>query len=94
MQTLKRVDVAAPETFEGEPGLEPRSARMLGLAQDASRDVPSPALALQQRLFEELTADEADDDGRRWSPRATMLFCGVVSLTLWGAIALAASAFH
>jgi hypothetical protein len=94
MQNLKTID-ALPEAFDREIVFDPRPAPpALGLAQDTLAEVPSPALALQQRLFAELTAEDADDDGRRWSPRATMMFCGAVSLTLWGAIALAISAFH
>jgi hypothetical protein len=94
MQNLKTIDVTLPEAFEREIVFDPRPTPSLGLAKDSLAEVPSPALALQQRLFAELTAEDADDDGQRWSPRATMMFCGAVSLTLWGAIALAISAFH
>jgi hypothetical protein len=94
MQNLKRIDVAPLETLETQAPATPRPSTQVGLADGSQADIPSPALALQQRLLEQLNAEAAEDDGHRWSPRATMLFCGAVSLAAWGAIALAIAAFR
>ena len=96
MQNLKRIDIETLEPFEAQVTIPPRAGPSLGLADGATAEISSPALALQQRLLDQLNAEaEADaDDGRRWSPRATMLFCGAASLGVWGVIALAVAAFR
>ncbi|HEX4181219.1 MAG TPA: hypothetical protein VHY32_10550 [Caulobacteraceae bacterium] len=94
MQTLKQIDATSLEPFQPQVYPAPRSAPSVGLADGSESDIPSPALALQQRLLNELNAEADIDDGVRWSPRATMLFCGAGSLAAWGVIALAIAAFH
>jgi hypothetical protein len=54
----------------------------------------SPALALQGRLASQLAAQRSDDDGKRWSPRASLGLAGGASVLIWGAIALAISALR
>ncbi|HTX51223.1 MAG TPA: hypothetical protein VME40_17750 [Caulobacteraceae bacterium] len=46
----------------------------------------SPALELQSQLGDAFTEQSTPDDGRRWSPRATILLGGGGALTLWLAI--------
>jgi len=70
--------------------LEIRDAATAALSRDAN--VTSPARALQERLAEEWRPVETNDDGRRWSPRATLALSGGISLLLWGAIGLAIAA--
>jgi hypothetical protein len=94
MQPLKRSESTPAETFEPQAAEESQASRNLGVANGSQSEVPSPALALQQRLLDELNAEGFDDDGERWSPRATLLFCSAASLVLWGAIALGVAAFR
>jgi hypothetical protein len=95
MQNLKRVDVDSAVAFEAEAAFAPTLPPMkLSLADGPQAQAASPALALQQRLLNELNAEAADDDGVRWSPRATLLFCIGASACLWGVIALAIAAFR
>jgi hypothetical protein len=83
--------------LEIEPA--PRAARNTesnrrASAQPNGADV-SPALALQERLAAQLAAQPvADDDGKRWSPRATLSLAGGASLLIWGAVALAIAALR
>jgi hypothetical protein len=49
----------------------------------------SPARSMQEQASEERRAD-ADEAHRRWTPRATLAFCGGISLILWGALVLTA----
>ncbi|HEX4181988.1 MAG TPA: hypothetical protein VHY34_01885 [Caulobacteraceae bacterium] len=93
MQPLKRSDSTPAEMFEPKAAEESQASRNLGVANGSQSEVPSPALALQQRLLDQLNAEEFDD-GERWSPRATLLFCSAASLVLWGAIALGVAAFR
>jgi hypothetical protein len=95
MQNVMRVDVNSALAYEPETAFAPTlPPSPLSLADGSQGDVASPALALQQRLLDELNAEAADDDGVRWSPRATLLFCTAVSAGLWGVIALAITAFR
>lgn len=95
MQNLKRVDVDAASAYAPESSFAPTiPPTALGLVNGSQAQVASPALALQQRLLDELNAEAALDDGRRWSPRAMLLFCSAASLGLWGVIALAVAAFR
>jgi hypothetical protein len=94
MQPLKRSDSVPAELFEPKAAEESPASPSLGVANGSQPKVPSPALALQQRLLDQLNAEDFDDDGEKWSPRATLLFCSAASLVLWGAIALAVAAFR
>jgi hypothetical protein len=51
----------------------------------------SPALGLQSRLGDAFAAQPDADAGRRWSPRATLLFSGGLALIFW--LVLAAGAW-
>lgn len=46
--------------------------------------IPSPARNLQQIVEESWGQGEANASAHRWSPQATLLFTGSVSLLLWG----------
>ncbi len=94
MQNLKRIDVDSADLVGS--GSQPNLAPTLGLVDHSHSEVASPARVLQQRLMDHLNAEgvDIDDDGRRWAPRTTLLFCGGVSLALWGAIAVGIAAFH
>lgn len=70
--------------------VEIRAAARTPLSPDVN--MGSPARALQERLAEEWRPIETHDDGRRWSPRATLALGGGLSLLLWGAIGLAIAA--
>jgi hypothetical protein len=94
MQTLRKFDVDALDPREPDGDTLLNLKPILGLAGDAHAEALSPARVLQQRLLAEMAAEAEDDDGVRWSPRATMLFVCGVSLALWGAIALVVAAFH
>lgn len=96
MQNLKRIEIDSADLVELEPEVQPSPAPKLGLVDGSYLEVASPARVLQQRLVDHLNAEgvDLDDDGRRWAPRTTLLFCGGVSLALWGAIALGIAAFH
>ena len=94
MQNLKRVDVDAASAYAPESSFAATIPPTVGLINGSQAQVASPALALQQRLLDELNAEAVDDDGRRWSPRAMLLFCSAASLGLWGVIALAVAAFR
>ena len=96
MQTLRKFDVDAFDevAYEADPAPAAQVIGSLALAGDAHAGVASPARVLQQRLLEELAAEADDDDGVRWAPRTTLLFCGGVSFALWGLIALGFAAFH
>ena len=48
--------------------------------------------ALQTRLADDWTDPAAQVAQRRWSPRATLMFAGAVSLALWSVIGLATTA--
>jgi hypothetical protein len=86
-QTLNKSAAALPEAIEIERGQWPRPSPPIGLADESSLDIPSPARVLQQRLIDDLNDEAIEDDGRRWAPGVTLLFCAGVSLVLWGAIA-------
>ena len=60
-------------------------------AQVGDSPADSPARTVQERLAEDYRLVTDPDDGRRWSPRATLAFSGGMSLALWAAIALALS---
>jgi hypothetical protein len=92
MQTLRKIDVEAFDRIG--PEADTQLQLPLAVVGDSHAEIPSPARALQQRLLEDLAAEAGDDDGRRWAPRTTLLFCGGISLALWGAIALAIAAFR
>jgi hypothetical protein len=96
MQNLQRIDVDSARLIDPESDTLLNLKPTLGLAGGAHAEIPSPARVLQQRLIDHLDAEgvDLDDDGRRWAPRTTLLFCGGVSLALWGAIALGIAAFH
>jgi len=96
MQNLKKVDAGSPDPADSESETLLSLSPTLGLADGSHSDIPSPARALQQRLLDDLTAEgvDLDDDGRRWAPRTTLLFCGGVSLALWGAVAFGIAAFR
>lgn len=94
MQTLKRFDIDVLDPVEPAADAQPIFTPPVALADAFRPDVPSPARALQQRLLDEMKAEAMDDDGVRWAPRTTLLFCGGVSLALWGVIALGVAAFH
>jgi hypothetical protein len=95
MQNLKRVDYESADAFGPVSSFAPTlPPTPFALADGSQAAAPSPALALQQRLLEELAAEAADDDGVRWSPRTTMLFAGAVSLGLWGLLAGVVALFH
>jgi hypothetical protein len=61
------------------------------VAQARVGDAPadSPARTLQERLAEDYGALRGLDDGRRWSPRATLALSGGISLALWAGIGMA-----
>jgi hypothetical protein len=96
MQNLKRIDVDSADLAGSESEAQVNLAPALGLVDNSHSEVASPARVLQQRLIDHLSAEgvDLDDDGRRWAPRTTLLFCGGVSLALWGAIAVGIAAFH
>jgi len=96
MQNLKRIEVDSADLVEPESDVQRSPAPTLGLVDLSHFEVASPARVLQQRLVDHLNAEgvDIDDDGRRWAPRTTLLFCGVISLALWGVIAVAIAAFH
>ena len=96
MQNLKRVQIDPVDLVELESEVRPSPAPKLGLVDGSYLEVASPARVLQQRLVDHLNAEgvDIDDDGRRWAPRTTLLFCGGISLALWGAIAVGIAAFH
>jgi hypothetical protein len=58
-------------------------------AQDGDAPTDSPARAMQERLAEDYRFVTDPDDGRRWSPRATLALSGGISLALWAGVALA-----
>ena len=92
MQTLRKFDLDAFDDLPREADIP--AVAPLTLAGEAHAEVLSPARVLQQRLLEELAAEAGDDDGKRWAPRTTLLFCGGVSFALWGLIALGFAAFR
>lgn len=92
MQTLRKIDVEAFDRIGSEADTQLQLPLTVVGASHA--DIPSPARALQQRLLEDLAAEAGDDDGQRWAPRTTLLFCGGVSLALWGVVALGIALFH
>jgi len=96
MQNLKRIEVDSVDLVEPESETQLSPAPALGLVDGSHFEVASPARVLQQRLVDHLNAEgvDIDDDGRRWAPRTTLLFCGGISLALWGAIAVGIAAFH
>ena len=59
------------------------------MAEELDEGGPSPATALLDKVRVSLNPLEAEDDGRRWAPRATLLFGGAISMALWTAIAAA-----
>ena len=61
------------------------------IAQAQVGDAPadSPARRVQERLAEDYRSVTDPDDGRRWSPRATLALSGGISLALWAGIGLA-----
>lgn len=58
-------------------------------AQVGDSPADSPALTVQERLAEDYISVTDLDDGRRWSPRATLALSGGISLALWAGISLA-----
>jgi hypothetical protein len=94
MQNLKRIEVDSLEVFSPESDAQLTFPPVLGLAGGAHADVSSPARILQQRLLEEMQAEAAEDDGQRWSPRMTLLFCSGVSMAIWGVVALGVAVLH
>jgi len=96
MQNLKRIDADSVDQVGPDFETQTNLAPPLGLVDNSHSEVASPARVLQQRLVDHLNAEGVDleDDGRRWAPRTTLLFCGGVSLALWGAIAVGIAAFH
>jgi hypothetical protein len=73
---------ADPQTIAGRPS--PVAQAQVG---DAPTD--SPARTLQERLAEDYRSVTDLNDGRRWSPRATLALSGGISLVLWAGIGLA-----
>jgi hypothetical protein len=67
------------------------AGRLSPVAQAQVGDAPtdSPARTLQERLAEDYRSVTDLDDGRRWSPRATLALSGGISLALWAGIGLA-----
>jgi hypothetical protein len=76
-----------------EPSIEGVTAKAAPdyprVAQDFDEGSPSPATALLDKVRVSLNPLDVEDDGRRWAPRATLLFGGAVSIALWTAIAAA-----
>lgn len=89
-QTHRKHRVVQNEPVPPEPQREfPRVADQ-GHPESAT---PSPALSLQERLSEAWREPPlAPQTDRRWSPRATLLFGGGISLGLWAALATALAA--
>lgn len=72
-----------------------RARRQFPRVADAPDETqtPSPALVLQERLSDAWSAPPlAEATERRWSPRATLILGGGISLGLWAAIAAAIAA--
>jgi hypothetical protein len=86
MQSLNKSVAALPEPIEIERGQWPRPSPPIGLADESSSVIPSPARALQQRLIDDLAEEGLEDDGRRWAPGQTLAFCAAMSMGLWLAI--------
>jgi hypothetical protein len=75
-----------------EAGRASAGAQRTTRASQASRpldDRLSPAHSMQEQLGE-ARRPESHEAHRRWSPRATLAFCGGISLILWGALVLTA----